>query len=91
MDTRVTRIYQLTGRVQGVYFRVSTVALAQRLGLCGWARNRTDGGLEVVARGEPAAIERLEAFLRVGPPAARVAHLDIQEYSGDVPDRFLKG
>jgi len=62
----------VSGRVQGVGFRFTTCDLAAALGLDGWVRNRADGTVEVVAAGPPAAVERLLAFLRRGPAAARV-------------------
>jgi acylphosphatase len=60
------------GRVQGVGFRYSTEDEANRLGLAGWVRNLPDGGVELEAEGEQGALDRLLAFLRQGPPAARV-------------------
>ncbi|MGB7216765.1 MAG: acylphosphatase, partial [Gammaproteobacteria bacterium] len=39
--------YLVSGRVQGVYFRGSTLDEARRLGLSGWARNLPDGRVEV--------------------------------------------
>ncbi|WJW76130.1 acylphosphatase [Thiohalobacter sp. IOR34] len=62
----------VSGRVQGVFFRASTRDQARRLGLTGYARNLPDGRVEVVAVGEPAALERLRDWLWQGPPAARV-------------------
>ena len=67
------------GRVQGVFFRDSTRQAARALGLQGLARNCEDGTVEVVAEGPPEAIEALLAFLKVGPPRARVARVDVQE------------
>ena len=60
------------GKVQGVWFRASTRAQAERLGLRGHARNLADGSVEVIAVGEEDAIDALERWLHVGPPLARV-------------------
>ncbi len=62
----------VTGRVQGVYFRAYARREAQRLGLSGYALNRADGRVEVVAEGGRAALEQLLVWLRHGPPDARV-------------------
>jgi acylphosphatase len=66
------------GRVQGVYFRASTVQQAQHLGLTGWVMNRQDGSVEVVAEGRSDSIEKLIAWCRQGPPGARVDEVDLQ-------------
>ncbi len=60
------------GRVQGVFYRASTRREALRLGISGWARNLPDGRVEVLACGEKEALEALLAWLREGPPQARV-------------------
>ncbi|MBI4314693.1 MAG: acylphosphatase [Chloroflexi bacterium] len=65
------------GRVQGVYFRDSTRQTAKRLGLTGWVRNLPGGAVEVTAEGPRPALEMLLAFLRVGPPDARVDAVDV--------------
>lgn len=62
----------VSGRVQGVFFRASTREQAQRLGLSGHAKNLDDGSVEVVAAGDPEAIDALADWLRQGPPLARV-------------------
>jgi len=64
--------FLVSGRVQGVFFRAATREQAQRLGLRGHARNLDDGSVEVVVAGDDDAIEALAAWLRHGPPAARV-------------------
>jgi acylphosphatase len=66
------RRWLVSGRVQGVFFRASTVEQARALGLRGYARNLADGRVEVLADGDAAALDRLEAWLRRGPPLARV-------------------
>lgn len=64
--------FNVTGRVQGVFFRQSTVDAARALGLDGWVRNCPDGRVEGLACGPPEALARLRAFLQQGPPAAVV-------------------
>ncbi len=66
------------GIVQGVNFRYYTRLRAEALGLSGWVANRSDGTVEVVAEGPRSAVEALLAFLRQGPPAARVD--DVETY-----------
>ncbi|MFQ5764169.1 MAG: acylphosphatase [Rhodospirillales bacterium] len=66
------RRWTLTGRVQGVGFRWFVWRVARRLDLDGTVRNLPGGEVEVVARGEPDRLARLEASLRQGPPGARV-------------------
>lgn len=64
--------FLVSGRVQGVCFRAGTRDQAERLGLRGHACNLADGSVEVLAAGEPVSIEQLAAWLRHGPPHARV-------------------
>lgn len=64
--------FVVSGRVQGVFFRASTRAEAERLGVTGIARNLADGRVEVIASGPDAMLEALEKWLWTGPPAARV-------------------
>lgn len=68
----------VSGRVQGVFFRQSTETRARELGLVGWVRNLPDGRVEAIAEGSEDALEAWVAFCHVGPPAARVEHVEIQ-------------
>ena len=70
------RRFLVSGRVQGVAYRAWTVDQAERLGLNGWARNLTDGRVEVVACGNRDAVEALRSALSDGPPGARVVAVD---------------
>jgi acylphosphatase len=67
---------KVTGRVQGVAFRWEAQHAAERLGVTGWVRNEPDGSVFVVAEGEEAILHRFLAYLREGPPAARVVGVD---------------
>jgi acylphosphatase len=66
------------GRVQGVAFRHYTQVEANRLKLTGFVANRPDGSVRVVAEGPEAALQRLAAWLEVGPPAAWVERADVR-------------
>ena len=65
------------GRVQGVFFRGSCADEASAAGVAGWVRNLPDGRVEAVFEGEPAAVERLLAWCRRGPPGAVVTGVEI--------------
>ena len=69
---------EIEGRVQGVYFRASTVAQAQRFGVTGWVRNCPDGSVEVLAEGARESIEKLIEWCRRGPEGARVSRVQIE-------------
>ena len=66
----------VSGRVQGVCFRMDTCSEAQRLGLTGWVRNMPSGDVEVLAEGDEGSLARLRAWCRKGPPMAFVTGLD---------------
>lgn len=72
--------------MQGVGYRYFARRSAESLGLTGFARNLADGSVEVVAEGEPLALQSLEAALRQGPSFALVESLDKAPVSarGDV-------
>lgn len=76
-DSRAIRAV-VSGAVQGVGFRESTLRQAARLGLLGWVRNRDDGTLAVHAEGPSTAIDRLLEFLGDGPPGAAVASVGVE-------------
>ena len=79
------------GRVQGVFFRDSVRRLAEREGVAGWARNVPDGTVEAVFEGEPAAVERLVDFCRLGPPHASVERVEVAAEEPEGLGRFAIG
>jgi acylphosphatase len=72
---------RIRGRVQGVGYRDALCAEAERRGVSGWVRNRTDGSVEALVRGDAEPVAALIAWARRGPPAARVD--DVQVEPGD--------
>jgi acylphosphatase len=82
----VSKRYIVHGRVQGVGFRDSVNRLAYRLGdIRGHVRNLRDGSVEVCVSADAGKVGEIEAFLRRGPPIARVDRLD--EAPFDPPER----
>lgn len=85
---QITRRLIVHGRVQGVFYRGWTESQARDLGLSGWVRNRRDGTVEILARGEEKAIEMLAERCKEGPLAARVDRVEIREADEATPDGF---
>ena len=66
----------VSGRVQGVCYRMSTEQKARILGLTGWVRNLSDGRVEVMASGKEALIDELQQWLSHGPKMANVINVE---------------
>ena len=81
---------RVRGRVQGVGYRESCVHEANALGVTGWVRNRADGSVEAVLQGDADVVERMCAWLRRGPPMARVDDVELAELPSPAPrfERF---
>jgi len=82
-DTVTAVRARIEGRVQGVFFRVSTRQVARSLGLTGWVRNLSDGAVEVFLQGAPDAVERALDWCREGPPGARVDRVGVRPADPD--------
>ncbi|HEU4342470.1 MAG TPA: acylphosphatase [Candidatus Binatia bacterium] len=71
-NDRLRAHVKIAGRVQGVYFRASTLQKARQLGLTGWVMNCPDGSVEAVAEGTRSKLDELITWCHHGPPGARV-------------------
>ena len=69
----------VTGRVQGVFYRASAQQHARKLGVAGYAKNLSDGRVEVLAVGDAVQVSHLVEWLWQGPPAAEVVGVEIVE------------
>lgn len=65
----------VTGKVQGVYFRLSTKAVADQLGVKGTARNRPDGTVYIEAEGDAFALDSFLDWCGEGPDKAEVENV----------------
>jgi acylphosphatase len=69
----------ISGIVQGVGYRFSTVKKAQKLGLNGWVRNLADTRVEALFEGEQNAVEQMLQWCHIGPASAVVDHIEIEQ------------
>jgi acylphosphatase len=77
----------VSGKVQGVFYRATCVRKARELGITGHARNLPDGRVEVLACGEPAAVESFITWLWEGSPASKVTDVTIEHVECAGPQR----
>ncbi|MBV9330635.1 MAG: acylphosphatase [Alphaproteobacteria bacterium] len=76
--------FRIEGFVQAVGYRHFVISEANRIGLDGWIRNRSDGTVEVLACGETGKVEELAQLCMRGPPGARVTSVEMDK--ADPPD-----
>ncbi len=74
---------QVSGRVQGVYFRMFTQKKARQLEIKGFVRNLPDGRVEIIAEADHSSVEQLIQWCHKGPITARVDQVDIIELETD--------
>jgi acylphosphatase len=77
--TATARRVVVSGRVQGVGFRVFAHRAAAEAGVRGWVRNLPDGSVETVVEGEPEAVDRYLQRLRRGPLIGKVTRVAEEE------------
>lgn len=69
----------IKGDVKGVYFRVTTKAVADQLGVKGFVLNQADGSVYIEAEGDDFALDSFIEFCEEGPDDATVTSVDIQK------------
>jgi acylphosphatase len=76
----------ISGRVQGVFFRMETLEEARKTGVSGWVKNKHDGSVEAVFEGEKALVDNVIQWCRKGPPASRVDNIKLEwkPYTGEL-------
>jgi acylphosphatase len=87
-DAAVCKHLLISGRVQGVAYRMSMVDAATRLGIVGWVRNRWNGDVEATVQGTPQAVDAIIAWAQRGPALAVVADVRIVDAPVESYTRF---
>lgn len=88
MGNKICIRCQVSGRVQGVYFRAHTAEVARGLGIGGWVRNLNNGQVEVLASGDEAALKKLKEWLWQGPRLAEVTAVQCEPVPFEAFDDF---
>jgi len=70
---------EISGMVQGVFFRDSCRSEARARGVSGWVRNTSAGTVEAQLEGDDGDVDALVAWCRTGPPRADVERVDVTD------------
>ncbi len=73
----------VTGKVQGVFYRLNTKQKAEELGIRGWVRNLPDGSVEAFFQGPTAAVKQMIEWCWKGPEAANVNNVKVDWVSSE--------
>lgn len=76
----INRHLIVSGRVQGVGFRWSTLQVAHKLGVSGWVQNQFDGTVKIEVQGPADLVHQFIAIIKKGPTSyARVDRCQISD------------
>lgn len=81
METKTRATAIISGRVQGVFFRMETKRAADRFGVSGWVRNLKDGTVEAVFEGERDQVDAILGWCQEGPPQADVIDVTVTRHN----------
>lgn len=70
---------RVIGRVQGVFYRDTSKAVADQLGVKGMVRNEPDGTVSIEAEGDDFALELFLEFCHKGSDKADVERVEVSE------------
>jgi acylphosphatase len=75
MNKRVHLI--ISGKVQGVWFRLNTKNKADELGIFGWVKNTLNDKVEIIIEGNETNIKKMIKWCYKGSPLSKVENVDI--------------
>ena len=75
----------ISGRVQGVFFRMETHKAAQLYGVSGWVKNKADGTVEALFEGDKTSVDLILEWCRKGSPPAKVEKTEVnwEDYTAE--------
>ena len=69
----------IKGKVQGVFFRASTKAVADQMGVKGFVKNEKDGSVYVEAEADEITLDIFKEWCNEGPEKSKVENVEIIE------------
>ncbi|HEY5406895.1 MAG TPA: acylphosphatase [Ginsengibacter sp.] len=79
---------EISGKVQGVFFRASAKEIAKLHKISGWIKNTHDKKLEALITGADEDIQRFIEWCKQGPDKAMVEHIIITNIALQTFSRF---
>lgn len=79
VDSKLAKLFYVSGTVQGVGYRFFTQRVSQRIGVAGYVKNLRDGRVEVYAVGSASQLSVLRRELERGPQGASVSEVFDEE------------
>ena len=70
---------KVTGKVQGVFFRASTKAVADQMGIRGFVKNEKDGSVYIEAEAEPFILDAFIDWCKEGPEKSVVENVVLSD------------
>ncbi|TDG37741.1 acylphosphatase [Pedobacter changchengzhani] len=70
---------KIKGKVQGVFFRASTKAVADQMGVKGFVKNEKDGSVYVEAEADEITLDVFKEWCNEGPEKSKVENVEIIE------------
>lgn len=67
------------GKVQGVFYRASTKAVADQLGIKGYVKNEENGDVAIAAEGDKMSMDMFLDWCKEGPEDAIVTSVESHE------------
>lgn len=68
---------KITGKVQGVFFRASTKAVADQMGVKGLVKNEKDGTVYIEAEADESTLALFVDWCNEGPDKAKVENVEV--------------
>lgn len=69
----------VSGKVQGVFFRASTKAVADQMGIKGFVKNEKDGSVYVEAEAEQFILDAFIDWCKEGPEKSKVENVVVTD------------
>ena len=78
----------VSGKVQGVGFRMNTKQFALKKNLIGFVKNLSDGSVQIKLRGNEDNLKKLKDFIKNEPGWSIVKKIDVEEIDDTDIDDF---